>query len=332
MVNMIKLSIAISTFNRAKYLKECLDSIKLSAKGYENELEIIVSNNGCLDDTEDVISRFKKVYPRLRYHRHEKNIGAEQNFYFLANFASGKYLWIFGDDDKVQINAIPAILQKIKTGHDVMITNYSTWSQDFSVSYEERFLPFEQDQEIKDPDELMKMLGIKIGFTSAVIIRKDLFLRLPKADFEAFMKYGNSFTYAVYNAVNPECNACCVARPLVCYRGSNSKEYQDPFIWYRNFAVGGSLLMETLRDRGFSRDSVYQAKHEILKDYVIHHISFSKREGKSLRGIFTLLLPYYKKYWFFWFVCVPALFAPRFLVWIVNRTVVLGRKFKHLSK
>lgn len=46
------LTIAIPTYNRANYLKRALKSI---AKQYDDRLEIIVSDNASLDDTEEVV-------------------------------------------------------------------------------------------------------------------------------------------------------------------------------------------------------------------------------------------------------------------------------------
>ncbi|WP_407927145.1 glycosyltransferase [Cylindrospermopsis curvispora] len=63
-------------------------------------LEILVADN-CTEPKEDVtkIVEVHKIDSRVRYVRHEKNMGPLFNFEFLFSNAKGKYLIIFPDDD-----------------------------------------------------------------------------------------------------------------------------------------------------------------------------------------------------------------------------------------
>lgn len=70
----------------------------------------------------------------------------------------------------------------------------------------------------------------------------------------------------------------------------------------------------------------------VLKDYVMHDISFRKGNSKSLEGIFRLMLPLYKWHWFFWVVIVPMIFLPKSFIWMGNKTVVTLRKTKRIFK
>jgi len=62
-----------------------------------HEIEIVISHNPSDDDTVDIVERYRKRYP-LQYIRNEINIGPEKNLCQVIAAASGKYVWILGDD------------------------------------------------------------------------------------------------------------------------------------------------------------------------------------------------------------------------------------------
>src|SRR5450830_1079633 len=96
MKNSPLLSICIPSYNRANLLAECLDSILLSAKGYEEQLEIIVADNASTDHTREVVESFQEKFSQLTYFRHENNIGGERNFRHVASMAAGEFIWVCG--------------------------------------------------------------------------------------------------------------------------------------------------------------------------------------------------------------------------------------------
>src|SRR4030042_2353272 len=126
------LSICIPTYNRSQYLRECLAGIRVSARDCLDRSEVVISDNASSDDTQSVADEFRDSFPTLRYHRNSENVG-ESNFYIVAGMASGEYLWIFGDDDQVTPEAIPAILDRANAGYDLIVSNFSVWSRDFTT-------------------------------------------------------------------------------------------------------------------------------------------------------------------------------------------------------
>ena len=85
-------SVPIATYNRSKFLVECLDSVL--AQTYR-DLEIIVVDDGSTDNTEEVAAQYGD---RIKYVRHEHrgNIGT---YYHARALCTGKYMTYFGDDD-----------------------------------------------------------------------------------------------------------------------------------------------------------------------------------------------------------------------------------------
>lgn len=90
------LSICIPTYNRAEYLRKTLDSI-VNQEGFVEHCEIVISDNGSSDNTEEVVKKFVSLYSNIRYYRNETNIGPDSNFLKVMDFALGKYIKLHGD-------------------------------------------------------------------------------------------------------------------------------------------------------------------------------------------------------------------------------------------
>ena len=71
-INMPLLSICIPTYNRKKCLQQCIDSIV--EQSVFSELEIVVSDNGSNDGTEEMMSGYVAKYPNIVYSRNPENL------------------------------------------------------------------------------------------------------------------------------------------------------------------------------------------------------------------------------------------------------------------
>jgi glycosyltransferase involved in cell wall biosynthesis len=116
----MRLTIGIPTFNRAAYLSETLDCIlsQLPA-GSENEIEILISDNGSWDNTEILCREYSQLYPfQVRYVRHNENQGFDRNLDSLFINALGLYVLLIGDDDYPLPGALNLLLHLIDGAQD----------------------------------------------------------------------------------------------------------------------------------------------------------------------------------------------------------------------
>jgi abequosyltransferase len=111
------LSICIPTYNRAKFLGECLESLAHLDVKYWRDVEVIVSDNASTDNTREIVDQFQRTLP-LRYFRNGSNIGAGLNVFAAASYALAEYVWIFGDDDVFEKAAVASALQNIDQGYE----------------------------------------------------------------------------------------------------------------------------------------------------------------------------------------------------------------------
>ena len=99
MVDGLRVSVLVPTFNRANYIAECLDSLLAQTMP---ALEIIVIDDGSEDGTAELLTSYGQ---RIRYVRKE-NGGKPTAVNLGLSLAQGELIWIFDDDDVALPNAI----------------------------------------------------------------------------------------------------------------------------------------------------------------------------------------------------------------------------------
>jgi len=115
-------SIAIPTYNRADaYLKYAIQS---AINQTYKKIEIIISDNCSIDNTETVAKEFTD--PRIRYFRQGKNIGANNNFNFCLEQAKGDYFLLLQDDDVIDNDFIESCINAAGYKTDIGIIRTGT--------------------------------------------------------------------------------------------------------------------------------------------------------------------------------------------------------------
>lgn len=113
------LSVCIPTFNRAHYLKDCLESLAIQVRHDEtlnNIIEVIVSDNASTDDTRKTAESYKNTFTHFTYRRSKENVGFDYNTIAVVKAASGTYAWYLGDDDVI-VNGALAYVTSILATH-----------------------------------------------------------------------------------------------------------------------------------------------------------------------------------------------------------------------
>ncbi|HYR75230.1 MAG TPA: glycosyltransferase family 2 protein [Pyrinomonadaceae bacterium] len=89
-------SIGLPVLNEENYLRQTVKA--LLAQDYHN-FELIISDNASTDRTAEICREFYERDSRVKYHRHETNVGGVKNFNGVFERASGKYfMWAGGHD------------------------------------------------------------------------------------------------------------------------------------------------------------------------------------------------------------------------------------------
>lgn len=91
-------TIGIPTYNRAESLRRALDSALSQS---EQDIEVIVSDDGSTDLTPRVVQEIAARDARVRYLRHSANRGLTANFNTVLQLAKGRYVMVLADDDRL---------------------------------------------------------------------------------------------------------------------------------------------------------------------------------------------------------------------------------------
>lgn len=121
----MKFSIAIPAF-KAKYLKECIDSIL--AQTYK-DFELIIVNDASPENIDSVVKPYLSQ-AKIRYYKNEKNFGSVNvvgNWNKCLSFASGEYFLLMGDDDKLCSNCLEDYAKLIDAFPQCKVYHTRTW-------------------------------------------------------------------------------------------------------------------------------------------------------------------------------------------------------------
>ena len=92
-----KVSIGLPVYNGEKYLSKTLEN--LLGQSF-TDIEIVISDDGSSDRTQDICKEYSSKDPRIRYFRQGNNFGMPvKNFRFVLDNALGEYFMFASHDD-----------------------------------------------------------------------------------------------------------------------------------------------------------------------------------------------------------------------------------------
>lgn len=115
------ISIVITNYNYGEYIAQAIESAL--AQTYEN-IEIIILNDGSTDNSEEVIAKYYKVNPKIRYY-HQDNRGIVYTRNKGLKLAKGEFVCFLDADDFFNRNYIEKVYQMAeKFDADVVYPNW----------------------------------------------------------------------------------------------------------------------------------------------------------------------------------------------------------------
>jgi hypothetical protein len=246
----------------------------------------------------------------------------------MANF---RHIWLFGDDDKMNSDAIRVVLSLIENDYDLILANYSIWLNNFTVLKSRYGLPVRKKLKINDHNDVLRQFGINLGYISSVIMKKDLFLSVPEPELEPHFEYGFPHLFSAYSGIAKRNNFYYLSQPVFCNRFDNSMVIDDPIIEksknIKVFFVAPAMIFDALKMKGYSSKAVAEAKRHILKKNIARYLFYRKRKGWSMKGLLPLLSGNYRENWLLLDICKLIIFMPDFLPKMLEK-IISGVKKK----
>lgn len=103
----MKVSIAMCTYNGAKYIREQLDSI---LRQTEKDWELVVCDDCSKDDTLKILHEYADRYARIRVYQNATNLGFFKNFEKALGLCHGDYIAPCDQDDIWTANHLEKLL------------------------------------------------------------------------------------------------------------------------------------------------------------------------------------------------------------------------------
>ncbi len=142
----------------------------------ENNILIFVSDNASPDDTEDRMLKLISEFDFIHYHRHQQNIGSDDNFEFVLKMSNTKYRWLMSDT--CYVDNIGSLVNDLASDEwDGYVLN--------DPSTRAKFLPLSKSI-YNDSREMMSEIGWHLTWISCMIYNENL---IESFDFK---RYKNS--------------------------------------------------------------------------------------------------------------------------------------------
>lgn len=95
---MPKVSVIVPVYNSEQELRDCLDSL---VEQTEKDIEIIVIDDGSIDNSPEIEAEYQKKYPNVKVYRNERNLGQSETRNRGIELAEGDYIAFLDSDDYV---------------------------------------------------------------------------------------------------------------------------------------------------------------------------------------------------------------------------------------
>lgn len=127
---MVKISVIVPIYNVEKQLSRCLESI---LKQKENDLEIILVNDGSPDNSGEIAKEYATRYPDKILYFEKENGGLSDARNFGIKHSSGKYLAFVDSDDYITENLFKDLAPYMEADYDMVKFKISVINEDGSV-------------------------------------------------------------------------------------------------------------------------------------------------------------------------------------------------------
>ena len=174
MILLIKLSIIIPVFNAENTLKRCLDSV-LQQK--DDELEIVVINDGSKDLSDEIMQEYKLRYPEIISYYKKQNTGvADTRNYGIAK-AKGKYIMFLDSDDYIDIDLYSIIKQYIEKNIELIKFKLQRVDENNNNIIEKVTGPIFEKTTGEEGFKYLYASDVLLDSPCVYVMKKDIFIR-----------------------------------------------------------------------------------------------------------------------------------------------------------
>lgn len=257
----LRLSIIIPVYNTEQWIARCLDSC-LKQDVSHDEYEIIVVNDGTLDNAMDIVLSYASLNTNIRVVE-QKNGGLSSARNTGLSIAMGQYVWFVDSDDYIEDNCLGALLSQSESDKlDVLCFKPFLLYENGDITVFE--IPFESENHIYQGSDFLCAVSMPPAAWCALYSRQ--FLLINDLKFMVGIYHEDQeFTPRAYFSANriayvDKCTYNYFQRTGSIMKSANPKKAQDLLV------VADSLY-------GFTRSAVDQGR-DVYK-VMMNKVSFA---------------------------------------------------------
>ncbi len=302
----IILSVCIPTYNRARFLKNSLDSLYKQINDTNRKyIEVMVSNNCSTDNTHSLVEDYIKKGMEITYFKNKSNIGPDGNFLQCIHQARGKYVLLLGDDDLLLDGSVNTLI-KILSQDEYGVIYLS------GRPYSERNIkgPNVTDVDVIgqtyiDINAFLKREQVFVTFMSGNIFNKTL---VPQFDATMYSKsYLLQVPFFLYAACRAKKNLYLNEKFLATGgNGDNNGGYR----LFQVFGVNLFDILQSFKREGISDDAIQYIANKVLVNFFPFFILAAREKGNFTSEPIQVLEKHHAKNWRYRYIDYPLFKLP----------------------
>ena len=170
---MKKLSVIIPVYNAEKTLKKCMESV---LKQKDEDLEIVLINDGSTDASDKIIQKYKEKNPKTISYYKKKNTGVADTRNYGIKKAKGKYILFLDADDYLDIHLYGLVKQYMEKAIDLIKFKLQRENEKGKV-IETVDGPVFEDKTGEEGFEVLYATDVLLDSPCVYVIKKDIFIK-----------------------------------------------------------------------------------------------------------------------------------------------------------
>ena len=325
---MPRLSICIPTYNRARYLAELLDSIIAQDRP---DIEVVVSDDASPDDTVAVAEGYRDRIANFTLLAQPENIGLDRNFLAVVAAATGDYIWLMGDDDRIEPGGAARVLAALDRWPDACGLTLGVIDYDVRMRGMVGVRRMPPTQGLTGVGAVFGELADVLGFMSALVVdRRKWQAAAAEPAAEAYRNYYIQ-VYLVGRIVGQSGHWGVVQEPCVGFRTGND-QFEAKLGWLRRLEIDVAAY-DQLADGLLAHDAAAHAamRRRVFDTHVMARLNNAKTARGRTPAVWRAALHLFRHYGAmprYWTRALPTLFAPK---WCVRHARTLYKRLGRAS-
>jgi glycosyltransferase involved in cell wall biosynthesis len=297
------LSILIPTYNRADLLDLNLRELTSQiSHDLHSEIEVIVSNNASTDQTEKILEKYKSL-PYFKVIANKTNLGFDGNFSTLVDHATGRFNWIFGDDDILLNQGLQRAVDLIRSHPDVGLIHLSVAEHQTPETIDKTKSYIGAHIKIyEDANAFLSDVGSHISFITSHIFNHHYLA----AEFDRSSFYGSNLIqecFYLQAALKGPYNIF-VHDYYFSQLANNTGSYK----LFDTFATRQHQILRSFVQYGLKKETIRGIYKKMLRYFFPSFIVENKKFASEQR--FSILIENFWTYPQFWIYCFPFFLIP----------------------